>query len=78
MAEGAKSASPMLDYLRSCSALRVLRLSCLGCEDWNLVNGKLARLFYLAILENQHRGVEELEVDRWEDIDIPKGEFTAC
>jgi hypothetical protein len=73
--EGKKSAGPILDYIRTCSSLRKLRLSFLGCEDWNLVNGRLAGHFYEAVLANPHPALEELRVDRWEYIDIPKEEF---
>jgi hypothetical protein len=73
--KGKKSAGPILDYIRTCSSLRKLQLSFLGCEDWNLVNGRLAGHFYEAVLANPRPALEELRVDRWEDIDIPKEEF---
>jgi hypothetical protein len=74
--EGAESADPLLRYLRSCSSLRALQLTSFADEEWNLVNGRLARLFYQAILDNPHGGLEELHVDEWEEIDIPQEEFT--
>jgi hypothetical protein len=73
--EGAESAEPLLSYIRSCSSLRALKFSIIG-KEWNLVNGRLAGLFYQAISDNPRSGLEELQVDKWEEIDIPEEEFS--
>jgi hypothetical protein len=73
--EGAASAEPLLSYIHSCTSLHALQLSCQH-EEWNLVNGKLAGMFYQAVLDNPRSGLEELQVDKWEEIDIPREEFT--
>jgi hypothetical protein len=73
--EGAESADCLLRYIRSCSSLRALQLSC-NHQEWNLVNGRLAGMLYQAILDNPRSSLEELQVDTWDGIDIPQDEFT--
>jgi hypothetical protein len=61
-AEGLDNATFLLHYVRTSSVLRRLQLSNDGQENLALVNGRLAGLFYEAIMENPHCRLDKMRV----------------
>jgi hypothetical protein len=75
-AEGLDNATFLLHYIRTSSVLRRLQLSNDGTENLALVNGRLAGLFYEAIMENPHCRLDEMKIDRWESLHVPQDAFS--
>jgi hypothetical protein len=72
--EGTKAAGPILEYVKSSSALRCMAIG-VDSEDkgWDEVNIKLADLFYKAIADAQT--LEELNIWSWDVMDQPRAAF---
>jgi hypothetical protein len=66
--EGTKAAGPILEYVKSSSALKCLAIDVdIIDSGWYEVNVKLASLFYQAIADGQT--LEELHIGSWDIVD---------